>query len=68
MYDFLGRDYINKRLWDIGFKSVRMRHRLSLQLNEKENKATSPITFYEDSKILHHQQSRFAQLPLDVNT
>ena len=68
MYDFLGRDYINKRLWDSGFKSVRMRHRLSLQLNEKENKATSPITFYEDSKILHHQQSRFAQLSLDVNT
>ena len=68
MYDFLGRDYINKRLWDSGFKSVRMKHRLSLQLNEKENKATSPITFYEDSKILHHQQSRFAQLSLDVNT
>ena len=68
MYDFLGRDYINKRLWDNGFKSVRMKHRLSLQLNEKENKATSPITFYEDSKILHHQQSRFAQLSLDVNT
>ena len=68
MYDFLGRDYINKRLWNIGFKSVRMRHRLSLQLNEKENKTTSPITFYEDSKILHHQQSRFAQLSLDVNT
>ena len=68
MYDFLGRDYINKRLWDSGFKSVRMKHRLSLQLNEKENKATSPITFYEDSKILHHQQSRFAQISLDVKT
>ena len=68
MYDFLGRDYINKRLWDIGFKSVRMRHRLSLQLNEKENKVTSPITFYEDSTTLYHQQSRFAQLSLDVNT
>lgn len=68
MYDFLGRDYINRRLWDIGFKSVRMRHRLSLQLNEKENKVTSPITFYEDSTILYHQQSRFAQLALDVNS
>ena len=36
LYDFLGRDHINQRLWDLGYNSARINHRLSLSLSDEE--------------------------------
>ena len=67
LYDFLGRDHINQRLWDLGYNSARIRHRLSLSLSKEENKFTHPINFYNESKISYEQKSQIASLSLDVN-
>ena len=36
LYEFLGRDYINKRLWELGYRSTRIHHRLGIGLSEKK--------------------------------
>ena len=67
LYDFLGRDYINKRLWDLNFNNTRIRHRLSIHLSEEENRFTHPMNFYDESKIIYKQDSRIASMPLELN-
>ncbi len=67
LYDFLGRDHINERLWELGYKSSRIRHRLSVPLSEKENRLTQSINFYNQSKVNYEQKSQIASLLLDVN-
>ena len=67
LYDFLGRDHINKRMWDLGYNSARIKHRLSLSLSKEENKFTHPINFYNASKISYEQKSQIASLDLDLN-
>ena len=67
LYDFLGRDYINERLWDLNLSSVRIRHRLSINLSEKENRFTHPMNFFDKSKIIYKQESQIASIPLKLN-
>ena len=67
LYDFLGRDHINKRLWDLGYNSARIKHRLSLSLSENENRFTHPINFYNTSKISYNQKSQMASVSIDLN-
>ena len=67
LYDFLGRDYINERLWDLNLSSARIRHRLSINLSEKENRFTHPMNFYDKSKIIYKQESQIASIPLKLN-
>ena len=67
LYDFLGRDHINKRLWDLGFNSTRIKHRLSLSLSEEENKFTHPMNFYNELEMSYKQKSQIASKSLDLN-
>ena len=56
LYEFLGVDYINRRLGEMGYEA-RIVHRLSApQYDVQENLYTNPVRFY-DSKgdILYHQ-------------
>ena len=67
LYDFLGRDFINERLWDLSFNSARIRHRLSIRLSDKENRFTHPMNFYDKSNIIYKQESQIASIPLELN-
>ena len=67
LYDFLGRDYINKRLWDLSLNSTRIRHRLSINLSDEDNRFTHLINFYDKSKIIYKQESQIASMPLKLN-
>ena len=67
LYDFLGRDYINERLWDLSLNSTRIRHRLSIRLSDEENRFTHPMNFYDKSKIIYKQESQIASIPLELN-
>tara|TARA_B100000959_G_scaffold9755_1_gene9858 strand:- start:285 stop:1550 length:1266 start_codon:yes stop_codon:yes gene_type:complete len=66
LYEFLGRDYINKRLWELGYRSTRIHHRLGIGLSEKQNLVTNQIQFFNQDGILYHQESEIGQLPLDA--
>ncbi len=66
LYEFLGRDYINERLWELGYRSTRIRHRLGIGLSEKQNLVTNQIQFFNEDGILHQQESEIGQLTLDA--
>ena len=65
LYEFLGRDHINKRLWDLGYEKTRIRHRLSIVLDEELNRYTNPFVFYDKDRILYQQPSQIARVELD---
>ena len=67
LYDFLGRDFINERLWDLSLNSTRIRHRLSIRLSDEENRFTHPMNFYDKTKIIYKQESQIASIPLELN-
>jgi hypothetical protein len=55
LYEFLGQDYIHKRLWEMGYKDVRITRRFH-PLTEDENRHTSQIRFLgKDGKIIYTQ-------------
>ena len=65
LYEFLGQDHINKRLWDLGYQSTRIRHRLSISLDDELNKYTNPFVFYDKNQILYEQASKIGTVDLD---
>lgn len=65
LYEYLGSDHINSRMWELGFPKTRIRHRLSLSLTERENQYANAIQFYKDSGIIFEQPSREMRLDLD---
>ena len=67
LYEFLGRDYLNQRLWDLGYIETRIRHRLDISLSEIQNGYTSPFQFYNDENIIYEQRSQKAKIDLNVN-
>ena len=65
LYEYLGSDHINSRMWELGFPNTRIRHRLSLSLTERENQYANAIQFYNDSGIIFEEPSREMRLELD---
>lgn len=64
LYEFLGQDYINTRLHQMGYDSVQIVHRLERYLTEDENRHTNPVRFYDGSgKLLYQQAARFNEKP-----
>ncbi len=68
IYEFLGQEHLNQRMWDLCYKDVRIRHRLSIFLSEEENRHTNQIQFYDDQgrKMLDQPMVR-SELDLPVN-
>lgn len=57
LYEFLGQEYINNVLKKMGYDSVQIIHRLSVSLNESQNRTTNPVKFYNaENKILWEQK------------
>ena len=54
LYEFLGQEYLNKRLWQMGYPDIRITRRF-VPMNEDENRHTNPIRFVRDGKTLYTQ-------------
>ena len=65
LYEFLGRDFINQKLWDLGYPQTRIFHRLSLYLSEDQNRYSNSIRFFKDSKILYDKPSELSRIPME---
>ena len=57
LYEFLGQEYINKKLQEKGFLSANILHRLEISLTEDENRHTNPIKFSDSTGKLLYEQS-----------
>jgi hypothetical protein len=63
LYEFLGQEYINNRLHKMGFDDVQLIHRLSIAMNEEQNRNTNPVKFYdENSKLIYEKPAERSNL------
>ncbi len=63
LYEFLGQEYINTSLHKMGYDSAQIIHRLSLPLNEDQNRLTNPIKFLSPSgKTIYEQAAKKSSL------
>lgn len=63
LYEFLGREYINKQLHQKGYSDVQLLHRLSIPLSQEQNRVTNPINFLDsNNKVLYSQAMQYDNL------
>lgn len=64
LYEFVGQQTLNERLWHMGYKDIRITRRF-VTMNEDENRHTNPIYFYKDKKVLYSQPAAYNKLPFN---
>jgi hypothetical protein len=65
LYEFLGQQQLNEKLWEKGYTDVRITHRF-VRLTAEENRHTNPIRFISGEKILYDQPAIYSKLQLDT--
>ncbi len=59
LYEFLGQEYIQKKLTEKGYPQAMIRHRLQVSMSTEQNRQTNPISFYDnDGKLIYHQPAQ----------
>lgn len=61
LYELMGQRDINERLYQKGYRNLRIVHRLESPMNANQNRHTNPVRFVQDGKTLYEQ-------PAQVNT
>ncbi len=72
IYEYLGQEYLTRRLWEKGYSEARIVHRLSAPAFDAEaNRRTNPVSFYstpepgkgiEQSALLFHQGEVYSEV------
>ncbi|MBA2330987.1 MAG: serine hydrolase [Flavisolibacter sp.] len=69
LYEFLGQQYINNSLHQMGYMETRILHRLQVSLTDDQNRITNPIKFYDTSgKLLYEQPQVQSSLQYNIDT
>ncbi|TAH09954.1 MAG: hypothetical protein EAZ12_05525 [Sphingobacteriia bacterium] len=56
LYEFLGQEYIQKKLSAKGYSDAIIRHRLQISRTLEQNATTNPVKFYDTSGALVYEQ------------
>ncbi|MEI6263757.1 MAG: serine hydrolase [Sphingobacteriia bacterium] len=56
LYEFLGQEYIQKKLAAKGYSDAIIRHRLQISRTLEQNATTNPVKFYDTSGALVYEQ------------
>ena len=69
LYEFLGQDYINKKLWEKGYGNVSLVHRLGIGgFDTEANRHTNPVYFYNDkNELLYFQGEVYSKVMREFN-
>lgn len=59
LYEFLGQQAVNEKLWRKEYLNVLINHRLNGGLTREENRFTNPFTFYIKDKVIYEQPLQF---------
>jgi len=59
LYEFLGQQPINEKLWKKEYVNVLINHRFVAGLTREENRFTNPFTFYQKGKVIYEQPLQF---------
>jgi hypothetical protein len=66
LYEFLGQEAINRRLWQLGYPDIRITRRF-VPMTEEENRHTNPVRFGPDSPALYRQPPAVSGLSFDFS-
>jgi Beta-lactamase enzyme family len=66
LYEFLGQQAINERLWQMGYSDIRITRRF-VPMNEEENRHTNPIRFLRGDTLLYRQGPAVSRLSFDFS-
>ncbi|HMO38826.1 MAG TPA: serine hydrolase [Saprospiraceae bacterium] len=68
LYEFLGQAQLNQQLYEKGYRSSRILHRLSVSGFDAEgNRHTNPVSFNGLNKLLYHQGEVYSQWAAKLN-
>ena len=63
LYEFLGQEYIQNKLQEMGYSDIQIIHRLSITLTEDQNRHTNPIRFIDTSgKVIYEKPAEKSKL------
>jgi hypothetical protein len=62
LYEFVGQEELNRRLWDMGYRRVQIRHRTGLRLPAEKERHTNAVRFEDHGKKLYEQPARYSRL------
>ncbi|WP_346318299.1 serine hydrolase [Chitinophaga sp. YIM B06452] len=62
LYEFLGQEAFNRSLWEKGYPSVQVRHRLSIALPQEANRLTNAVRFVDNGKTVYNQPEQQSSL------
>jgi hypothetical protein len=66
LYEFIGQETINRRLWEMGYPDIRITRRF-VPMTEDQNRHTNPIRFIQNSKLLYAQPAATGTLDFDFS-
>ncbi|MBV7529323.1 serine hydrolase [Chitinophaga sp. sic0106] len=62
LYEFIGQEAFNRRLWENGYADIQIRHRLGLPLHEEANRHTNAMHFKSGNQVLYQQPAAYSNL------
>jgi hypothetical protein len=63
LYEFLGQEYINNELHEMGYEDVQIIHRLDISMTEDQNRHTNPVKLFDNNgKVVYEKPSGHSQL------
>lgn len=66
LYEFLGQQYCNERLWQMGYKDIRITRRF-VRMDEEQNRHTNPIRFMKDGNTVYAQPPAYSTAKFDFS-
>ncbi|HEV3411465.1 MAG TPA: serine hydrolase [Puia sp.] len=66
LYEFLGQEAINRRLWQLGYPDIRITRRF-VPMTEEENRHTNPVNFVLGLRTLYRQPPAVSRLDFDFS-
>lgn len=63
LYEFLGQQELNENLWQKGYRTAQIRHRLDMPaLSQEANRHTNGVWFEKNGRLLYAQPQRYSTL------
>jgi hypothetical protein len=62
LYEFVGQEEFNRRLWEKGYGRVQIRHRTGLRLDDAKERHTNAVRFEDHGRLLYAQPERYSRL------
>lgn len=66
LYEFNGQEYMNGRLWKMGYNDMRITRRF-VTMNEEENRHTNPIYFLRGTDTIYKQPAAYNSRAFDFS-